>query len=56
MNLEPSGAIGLANLIKHKEHFLEQNVLIIFSGGNIDSQTLDLCLSNAENNSDIIDI
>tara|TARA_B100000927_G_scaffold92578_1_gene74821 strand:+ start:170 stop:1174 length:1005 start_codon:yes stop_codon:yes gene_type:complete len=56
MNLEPSGAIGLANLIKHKEHFVDQNVLIVFSGGNIDSQTLDLCLSNAENNSDIIDI
>jgi threonine dehydratase len=56
INLEPSGAIALANLIKHKEHFLDQSVLIFFSGGNIDPQTLNLCLSNAENNNDIIDI
>ena len=56
INLEPSGAIALANLIKHKEHFLGQSVLIFFSGGNIDPQTLNLCLSNAENNNDIIDI
>jgi len=47
INLEPSGAIALANLIKHKEYFLDQKVLIFFSGGNVDSQTLNLCLSNA---------
>jgi len=35
---------------------LDQSVLIFFSGGNIDPQTLNLCLSNAENNNDIIDI
>ncbi|AWD32225.1 L-threonine dehydratase catabolic TdcB [Candidatus Kinetoplastibacterium sorsogonicusi] len=34
--VEPTGAMGLAFLLKHKEKFFHKNVVIILSGGNID--------------------
>jgi threonine dehydratase len=34
--VEPSGAVSLAAVLKHKEHFAGQKVGIIISGGNVD--------------------
>lgn len=38
--IEPSSAVALAVLLKHKELFEEQNVGLIFSGGNVDLSNL----------------
>lgn len=38
--VEPGGIVGLAALMKHANLFFGQQVLIILSGGNIDSQIL----------------
>ncbi|MBL0337680.1 MAG: threonine/serine dehydratase [Rhodospirillaceae bacterium] len=38
--VEPGGVVGLAALMKHANLFFGQQVLIILSGGNIDSQIL----------------
>ena len=48
VELEPSGAIALANLIKHKDEFQKKNVFITFSGGNVDPEVLNECLAKAK--------
>ena len=48
IKLEPSGAIALANLIKHKDKFQEKNVFLTFSGGNVDPEVFNKCLAKAK--------
>jgi len=48
IELEPSGAIALANLIKHKDKFQKKNVFLTFSGGNVDPEVLNECLAKAK--------
>jgi len=38
--VEPSSAVALAAVLKHKEEFKNQNVGIIISGGNVDVRNL----------------
>ena len=48
VELEPSGAIALANLIKHKDKFQEKNVFLTFSGGNVDPEVFNECFAKAK--------
>ena len=48
LELEPSGSIALANLIKHKDKFQEKNVFLTFSGGNVDPEVFNECLAKAK--------
>ena len=48
VELEPSGAIALANLIKHKDKFQKKNVFLTFSGGNVDPEVFNECLAKAK--------
>ncbi len=48
VELEPSGAIALANLIKHKDKFQGQNVFLTFSGGNVDPEVFNGCVAKAK--------
>ncbi len=34
--VEPGGAVALASLFKHREHFAAKTVLVVLSGGNVD--------------------
>ena len=47
VELEPSGAIALANLIKHKDRFQKKKVLLTFSGGNVDYELFNRCITKA---------
>jgi threonine dehydratase len=38
--VEPSSAIALAAVIKHREHFAGKRVGVILSGGNVDIDAL----------------
>ena len=46
--LEPSGAIALANLIKHKKKFQGKNVFLTFSGGNVDPEVFNECVAKTK--------
>ena len=48
VELEPSGAIALANLIKHKDKFQKRNVFLTFSGGNVDPEVFSECVAKAK--------
>ena len=48
VELEPSGAIALANLIKHKDKFQKKNVFLTFSGGNVDPEIFNECLAKSK--------
>ena len=48
VELEPSGAIALANLIKHKAKFQGKNVFLTFSGGNVDPEVFSECVAKTE--------
>ena len=48
VELEPSGAIALANLIKNKDKFQEKKVFLTFSGGNVDPEVFKECLAKAK--------
>ena len=48
VELEPSGAIALANLIKHKDKFQKKNVFLTFSGGNVDPEVFNECVAEAK--------
>lgn len=43
IKLEPSGAVALACLLDNKEIFEGQNVLVTFSGGNVDEEKFADC-------------
>ena len=46
--LEPSGAIALASLIKHKNKFQGKKVFLTFSGGNVDPEVFNECVAKTE--------
>ena len=48
VELEPSGAIALANLIKYRDKFQKKNVFLTFSGGNVDPEVFSECLAKAK--------
>jgi threonine dehydratase len=43
--IEPSGAVGLAGLLKMKDKLAGENVLIVFSGSNVDPRVLTQVMS-----------
>ena len=46
--LEPSGAIALASLIKHKNKFQGKKVFLTFSGGNVDPEVFNECVAKTK--------
>ena len=47
LKLEPSGAVALAALLEHRNHFVGQRVLVTLTGGNVDDTLFNAALSSA---------
>ena len=43
--VEPSGAVGLAAILRNRDHFRGRRVGIVLSGGNADETIMNKCLA-----------